>query len=192
MARINNPVSRRLQRSRPLFGVAWVGLKEMQKGLALLEKMGYTRSVLDKAIKKASKPMVQKAKAEAPRGKGSKSSTDKDPFYDGVSLDKSIGVVKSTRKRRSEAKWIVTPSARNAHLIHDGTAMRIVKSTGRRVGRVLPDRFMDRAWEATKDEVFGDLEKQFGAELVKLGKRIYNKAHKGTLGKAAKKRLARL
>ncbi|MCK4302833.1 MAG: HK97 gp10 family phage protein [Candidatus Eisenbacteria sp.] len=180
-------------RGSAAFGLHFAGAEDFIAGLDIAAKLGLARPAMEKAWKKALKPMVAAAKIAAPVGKNSRGGGDStDPYDDNEKLRDSIGIIKSTRRRRSEAKLIVTATARHAHLVHDGTAARIKRSTGQAVGRMRPNKFLQRAFDATADGVFAIFASQMSVELGKLADRIRKRALRGTLGKGMKRKLRRL
>lgn len=144
-------------------------LRELPKSMS--------RTVVRNALKKAAKPIKDEAAAGAP-GSIKKSMEI---------ADKRLG----RKVRSTKAVYVfVGPTEPHAHLVEFGTGPRYHKS-GKYVGKMPPNPFMRKAWDAMKGEAFEILKTELSNELMKAAKRLKTRAERGTLGRRAREFLER-
>jgi len=121
------------------------------------------RAVLIKAYRRASKPLVRKAKDYAPRGR-----TGNLVHSIGVmAVPRDIAVLVGARKGGGSKGW-------HGHLVESGTKERFRKD-GSSTGRVIGQKFFERAYEQTIEEVYDTIEGEWYEELDKYIKRTNKK-----------------
>jgi len=163
-----------------MFSMEFDGFPELASALEELPTAAMKESVILRALKESSKPMEDATRAGCPREEGD--------------LSASVTIRKLKRRAPGEVAIAVGPAgrgSRSAHLIELGTVDRIVKATGRHVGRMTPTPFLRPAFDATKDEVLRNLAQAISAQLLKVAQRLGRRAAKGTLGAGTRKALLR-
>lgn len=120
-------------------------------------------AIITKSFRKASRPLVNAAKANAPNRSGR--------------LRRSIG---TSQIRHAVGIFVgaMRPQGSHGHLIEDGTTMRYRKTKGGApTGKVNPTRFFERAFESTETEIYNTLEEDWLMEIDKYIIRL-NKSKK--------------
>lgn len=120
-------------------------------------------AIITKSFRKASRPLVATAKANAPTRTGK--------------LRRSIG---TSQIRHAIGLFVgaMRPQGSHGHLIEDGTSERYRKSKGgAATGKINPSRFFERAFESTEAEIYSTLEEDWLMEIDKYIIRL-NKAKK--------------
>jgi hypothetical protein len=144
-------------------------LEEFYNNLAGMQKRG----IIIKALRKAVKPLIDRAKATAPIGKswvGKKAVMGKfGNFHVPGGLRASFG----TMEIKDEiAIWAgaMRPKGAHGHLVEDGTAQRSYTSKygkQHRTGMVKGTGFFGDAVDATKGQVYDSLESDWHDMIVK-------------------------
>lgn len=150
-------------------------------------------SIIIQSFRKAVQPLVRTAKANAPVGKARmvsywatrgqwvgdikvKRRMKASYYYRGGNLQGSIG----TMELKDDLAILVgafRPRGAHAHLIEDGTAGRSYRTKNGKVkstGRITASHFFERAYEATKDQIFDSTAAQWYAQI----RRAVDKANK--------------
>lgn len=150
-----------------------LGVKETMKLLDRLPTVSMQKSVLRKSMKKALKPTQELAMQNVPLGPTG-------------NLRKSIRVTsalkKSQRKSFDKSKifMYVGSNAPHAHLIEFGTTERTRKSGGS-TGFMTPNRFLTRAWDATRFGAVKIFSEEMKKNIYKAARLLSKKALRGTL-----------
>jgi HK97 gp10 family phage protein len=155
------------------------GLKELEAALMQLSK-ATGKTVLRNALKKAAAPIAEAAKENVP--------VDEGRLKESISVNTRL--VKSQQpggfRDRTAVNVHVGADAKNgphAHLVEFGTKPRFHKKSGKYVGMAPAQPFLRPAWDANKEKALKIFAEQVWHELVKVARRMANKAAKGTLGK---------
>lgn len=140
-----------------------IGDKELAKALRELPQKVDDKA-LQKANVKAAQPLVDRMHRLAPVGLTG-------------DLADSIGIIKAGRKNRSELGLITIGPRRGGgfkgyagHLVEFGTKRRTTKSGANR-GVMPKEPFVEPAWEDTKDEVLGSIDKELEKVITSYWKR---------------------
>jgi len=122
------------------------------------------RGIFIASYRKAVKPLVSEAKANAPRDTGK--------------LMRSIG----TMDARNEIAILVgamRPKGSHGHLNEDGTAMRYYVTKKNKVqkstGKMTASHFFEAAYNSTEDEIFRTVSDEWYAEVERFIVRTNNK-----------------
>lgn len=141
------------------------GFKEVDTVLKQLP-LQMTDKVFQAAHTKALEPFINREHLLAPVGKTG-------------NLAESIGVVKASAKSLgSRGLGAVTAGPRRqrpykgfaGHLVEYGTKVRATKKGANR-GKMPAHPFAESAWETTKEEVEGGVNRELGKEVVRIMKR---------------------
>ena len=143
--------------------VKLVGDRELAKALlGLPDRLDDT--ALQKANSKAAQPLVDRMHRLSPVGLTG-------------NLADSIGIVKAGKKNKSELGLITIGPRRKGgfkgfagHLVEFGTKRRTTKSGANR-GVMPKEPFVEPAWEQTKDEVLGSIDKELEKVVTSYWKR---------------------
>lgn len=151
------------------------GLKEIEEVLKKLPR-SLTEKVVKSAHIQAAKPLIEKAKSNAPKDDGD--------------LIASIGI---TSRIKGKEKLVKAPlgsigvgprrgkgknqKGRHAHLVEYGTVTRKQKN-GKVTGVMPAQPFMKPAWESTKDQIRENIREELGKSLVRTMKRTIRKGKK--------------
>lgn len=147
-----------------------LGVKETMRLLDRLPTVSMQKSVLRKSMKKALKPTQERAEQNAPSS----------------SLKESIKVTstlkKSQRKSFDKSKifMYVGSTSSLAHLTEFGTTERTRKSGGS-TGFISPNRFLTRAWDATRFGAVKIFSEEMKKNIYKAARLLSKKALRGTL-----------
>lgn len=125
------------------------GFKGLEDNLKKLHK-AHAKNVMRKALKEASKPVVEKAAAYAPVETGTLS----DSIKSGSRLNKTQGRLQRREVGRHAVDYFIGSSSPRAILSEFGTE------------RHAPDPFLAPAWDSSKDQVLEDLKKRLWANTV--------------------------
>ncbi len=151
------------------------GIKEIDE---LLRKLpdSLSAKIIESANRAAVKPLIEKAKANAPEGNTG-------------NLVDSIGIASRVKGgatiKASKGLTIVGPrrgkgkgqQGHHAHLVEYGTAERVQKSTGKSTGSISPGKpFMKPAWISTQVEVRKNIKEELGKSVIRTMKKTVKKA----------------
>lgn len=143
------------------------GLAELEREMeALSQRMG--RAALRRAMKKAAEPLVEAARAAAPRDRG------------GLAASVGMGGRLNRNQARQHRKAFADDRAsielfvgasyakgrggRHAHLVEFGTGNRFQRN-GRFVGRMPARPWLRPAWDANRDRLLADLRRHLWEEV---------------------------
>lgn len=151
--------------AKPIFAMKMEGFKELEKALQELPK-STSKAVLRATLRKASKPVVQTAQADAPVFRGD--------FKESI----AIGSVLSKRQKRYAARikgavemfiGAMWPKGAHGHLIEFGVPSRGIP----------PNPVLRRAWDSNKDGVLETFKKEIWAMIDKARARLARRALRG-------------
>jgi hypothetical protein len=150
-------------------------LEDFYNNLAANDKRG----IIIRALRKAVKPLIDKAKATAPVGKnwvGKKAVMGKfGGFHVGGGLRDSFGTMEIKNEIAIYA-GAMRPKGAHGHLIEDGTGERGYRSgmgkrggsgVWHRTGSIKGSGFFSNAVDATKDQVYNSLKSDWHDMIVK-------------------------
>lgn len=143
--------------AREAVTIEFTGLENLQEIFNKLPAV-QGKKIVQAAFRKASKPFVQALKAAAPgsTGKAVGIKAGKGPFI-------AVGFIGKGDKKFSyfKAYWKNYGTLANRDASHTFRSKRKPKYASRR-GGIVPERFVERSWEETKDQV----EKSVQTELI--------------------------
>ena len=163
--------------AQPAFKFEIVGLKECMDALSELPTMSMKKGVVRNALKKASLPIKEAAKANA-----QSLPFDNKAIVDSIKVGTSLKKSQRGRQDRSRVTVYVGSSHPLAHLFEFGTAERFTKSGAAR-GHISPHPFMRTAWDANKKIALGRIGEEMWKAIEKSARLLAKKAAKGTLTK---------
>ena len=156
------------------------GLNKVDQGLARYSKIMPTDTT-NRILKKATKPMLNSAKANAPVSKGGRTrislkhrsaGKNANAYAQGGATrrdlrakvvppekDESGRILIGVSKRSSKVGW-------RTNFITRGTRIRFSK-TGKSLGRVSKNNFLQRAYDQTMPMVRVDVEREFRLEFIR-------------------------
>lgn len=173
--------------SKAAFTFEIAGVKEMMRFFDELPTVSMQRTVLRNALIKAGQPIAQEAIRNVPSHK-SRFLGNRRVGTLGSNLARSIKVSTSLKESqrkgkirdRSSVTVYVGSTAPHAHLVEFGTVVRHTKK-GKSTGRMTPNPFLTRAWEATKSTALHIFAAEMKEQIIKAARRLAKRASKGKL-----------
>jgi len=177
--------------AKPAFKFEIHGLKECLDAMEQLPTMSMKKGVVRNALKKASLPIKEAAKANA-----QSLPIDNKTIVDSIKIGTSLKKSQRGRQDRSRVTVYVGSSHPLSHLFEFGTTERFTtgkKSVKAGVSRgfIAPHPFMRQAWDSKKKIALDRIGEELWKALEKSAKLLAKKAAKGTLTAGQKRGLSR-
>ena len=176
--------------AQELFTFELVGLEQLLKNMEELPTIAMEKTVVRNALKKSLAPVLDAAKASAPKGKTG-------ILARSMKIDTKLKP--SQRKGKPRDRTTVTAylgsTSRHAHLVEFGTQERTLQSpvaapigggvvTVRTTGRMPANPFLRNAWDTRKGQLLPIFAKEMKVQLEKAAARLAKRAGAGTLTKS--------
>ena len=172
--------------SKAAFTFEIAGVKEMMRFFDELPTVSMQRTVLRNALIKAGQPIAQEAIRNVPSHKSRFLGNRRVGTLGRLarSIKVSTSLKESQRKGkirdRSRVTVYVGSTAPHAHLVEFGTVVRHTKK-GKDTGRMTPNPFLTRAWEATKSTALHIFATEMKEQIIKAARRLAKRAGAGKL-----------
>jgi len=172
--------------SKAAFTFEIAGVKEMMRFFDELPTVSMQKTVLRNALMKAGQPIAQEAIRNVPSHKsrflGNRRVGTLGRLARSIKVSTSL---KASQKKgkvsdRSRVTVYVGSTAPHAHLVEFGTVVRHTKK-GKSTGRMTPNPFLTRAWEATKSTALHIFAAEMKEQIIKAARRLAKRASKGKL-----------